>query len=471
MKKYMNYKLILTLSLTLGLWFGQAHAATTTMSDDTLPAVVAHEKSGHTVTDRHLTITRGKSKVITVNSNIADVLVADPSVIEVGAMKSNRLYLIGAALGDTNVMIFDGEGNAIEQLDVHVRVDEDTLKHTLKTLFPDEKIIAKTVNDDIMLTGEASNPAIASRIQQVAARFAGQDEAILNMMSVKGEQQVMLKVKVLEVSRNILNELGLDLDGTIDKGATTGFLNTAGAVGLTAPTPVGSGSFLFDVGAGTLSTVFRALERDGYISTLAEPNLTAISGENARFLAGGEFPIPNEIDDEGNVSYEYKPFGVSLAFKPVVMSKNRINLNVSTEVSNISNDFAFQLENLSVPGFDVRRAETSVEMPSGGTLMLAGLIESNTVNNLNRIPGVKDIPILGDLAGSESFQRNETELVVMISAYLVKPYEESETVADRAPIEQTSPLNQALISNLQRTHGKSKIANATHGQPIGYILD
>jgi len=153
------------------------------------------------------------------------------------------------------------------------------------------------------------------------------------------------------------------------------------------------------------------------------------------------------------------------------MSKNRINLNVSTEVSNISNDFAFQLENLSVPGFDVRRAETSVEMPSGGTLMLAGLIESNTVNNLNRIPGVKDIPILGDLAGSESFQRNETELVVMISAYLVKPYEESETVADRAPIEQTSPLNQALISNLQRTHGKSKIANATHGQPIGYILD
>lgn len=291
------------------------------------------------------------------------------------------------------------------------------------------------------------------------------------MMSVQGEQQVMLKVKVLEVSRNILNELGLDIDGTLNKGATTGLFGTNGAVGLTAPTPVGTGSLLFDVGAATISTVFRALERDGYISTLAEPNLTAISGENARFLAGGEYPIPNEIDDEGNVSYEYKPFGVSLAFKPVVMSKNRINLNVSTEVSNISNDFSFQLANLTVPGFDVRRAETSVEMPSGGTLMLAGLIESNTVNNLNRIPGIKDIPVLGDLTGSESFQRNETELVVMISAYLVKPYGDDFDVAERKPIEQTSPLNDALIANLQRSNGKSKITNAVNGRPVGYLLD
>lgn len=462
--------LYFTFALVVGLIVGIQHPTSASTTNDTLPPVVS-EKSGNQVMDRHITITRGKSQVIKVNANIADVLVADPSVIEVGAMKSDRLYLIGAALGDTNVMIFDGEGNAIEQLDVHVRVDEDTLQHTLESLFPDENVIAKTVNDDIMITGTASNPAIAARIQQVAARFAGQDEAVVNMMRVKGEQQVMLKVKVLEVSRNILNELGLDVDGTLNKGATAGLFDTAGAVGLTAPTQVGTGSLLFDIGDATLSTIFRALERDGYISTLAEPNLTAISGENARFLAGGEFPIPTEIDDEGNVSYEYKPFGVSLAFKPVVMSKNRINLNVSTEVSNISNDFSFQLASLTVPGFDVRRAETSVEMPSGGTLMLAGLIESNTVNNLNRIPGVRDLPVIGDLTGSESFQRNETELVVMISAYLVKPYAEEERVAERKPIEQTSPLNAALIANLQRTNGKSKIKNAINGRPVGYLLD
>lgn len=461
------------LYFTLALMFGLALGCVSPLyadTNDVLPPIIT-EKSGGAIMDRHITITRGKSQVIKVNANIADVLVADPSVIEVGAMKSDRLYLIGAALGDTNVMIFDGEGNAIEQLDVHVRVDEDTLQHTLSSLFPDEDIIAKTVNDDIMITGQASNPAIAARIEQVAARFAGQDEAVVNMMSVKGEQQVMLKVKVLEVSRNILNELGLEVDGTLNKGAANGLFGSTGAVGLTAPTPVGTGSLLFDVGASTISTIFQALERDGYISTLAEPNLTAISGENARFLAGGEYPIPTEIDDEGNVSYEYKPFGVSLAFKPVVMSKNRINLNVSTEVSNISNDFSFQLANLTVPGFDVRRAETSVEMPSGGTLMLAGLIESNTVNNMNRIPGIKDVPVLGDLTGSESFQRNETELVVMISAYLVKPYADEEQIVDRKPMEQTSPLNQALIANLQRTNGNKKVRNAVNGQPVGYLLD
>jgi len=460
---------IFLLSLTLGLGFGVGHHAHAT-NGDTLPPVIS-EKSGYQNIDRHLTITRGKSRVIEVNEDIADVLVADPSIIEVGAMKSNRLYLIGAALGDTNVMIFDGEGNAIEELDVHVRVDEDTLQNTMETLFPNEQIIAKTVNDDIMLTGTASNPAVAARIQEVAARFAGQDEAVVNMMSVKGEQQVMLKVKVLEVSRSILNELGLDTDLSYGRGATNALFSTAGAVGLTAPTPAGAGQLLFDAGAATISTVFQALERDGFITTLAEPNLTAITGQNARFLAGGEFPIPTEIDDEGNVTYEYKPFGVSLAFKPVVMSKDRINLSVSTEVSNISNDFSFELENLRVPGFDVRRAETSVEMPSGGTLMLAGLIESNTINSMNRIPGIKDIPIIGDLTGSESFQRNETELVIMISSYLVKPFSDRKQAAKDAPKEQSSPLQQALISNLQRAHGQRKIANATRGRSIGYLLD
>ena len=459
---------ILTLAL-LSLLAIPAHTAENKNADILPP--VAREKSDDQILGRHITITRGKSQVISVNDNIADVLVADPSIIEVGAMKSNRLYLIGAALGDTNVMIFDGEGNAIEHLDIHVRVDEDTLQHTLDNLFPKEHIIAKTVNDDIMLTGTVSNPAMAARVQEVAARFAGNEEAVVNMMGVKGEQQVMLKVKVLEISRNILNELGLQTDVNYDRGATTGVLSTLGGIGLTAPSQIASGQLLFDAGAATISTMFDALERDGYISTLAEPNLTAISGENARFLAGGEFPIPSEIDSDGNIAYEYRPFGVSLAFKPVVMSKNRINLNVSTEVSNISNDFAFNFNNLSIPGFDVRRAETSVEMPSGGTLMLAGLIESNTINSLNRIPGIRDVPVIGDLTGSESFQRNETELVVMISSYLVKPFSEDQHAAKDAPKPQIAPLQQALISNLQRKHGKRRINNATRGQTIGYLLD
>jgi pilus assembly protein CpaC len=419
----------------------------------------------------HLTITRGKSTVIEVNRDIADVLVADPSVVEVGALKNHRLYLIGAAVGDTNVMIFDGNGNPIKQLDVHVRVDESTLQEILKTLFPNETVIAKTVNDDIMLTGNVSTPAVAARIQEVAARFAGQDEAVVNMMAVKGDQQVMIKVRVLEVSRSVLNELGMETNINNTSGDLTSAIATATGVGLTANPLLAVGQLLFDTGSLRISSLFRALERDGLVSTLAEPNLTAISGQNARFLAGGEFPIPTEIDNEGNVTYEYKPFGVSLAFKPVVMSKDRINLQVSTEVSDISDDFSFQIPGITVPGFDVRRAETNVEMASGGTLMMAGLIESKSLNRLNRLPGVKDIPVLGALSSSESFARNESELVVMITSYLVKPFADQKQAAQKVSKEKKSPLNEALIRNLQKAGLNRNVANVAKSKPVGYMLD
>ena len=483
---------LLSLSIiACGGVFGYTHARAQAFLD-VLPAVVtagaaqdtttiamrnngtmSYEKSSGELPRRHITITRGKSAVIEVNRNIADVLVADPSIIEVGALKNHRLYLIGAALGDTNVMVFDGDGNPIQQLDIHVRVDETTLQNTLKNLFPDEHIIATTVNDDIILTGNVSNPATAGRVQDVAARFAGGDESIVNMMSVQGDQQVMIKVKVLEVSRTVLNELGLEtqLNGTDSNSNTTAALATATGLGLTANPLLATGQLLFNDGSNTISTLFRALERDGLVSTLAEPNLTAISGQNARFLAGGEFPIPTAIDDNGNVTYEYKPFGVSLAFKPTVMSKDRINLQISTEVSDVSDDFSFQVPGITVPGFDVRRAETNVEMASGGTLMMAGLIESKSLNRLNRLPGIKDIPILGALSNSESFARNESELVILITAYLVKPFADKSQAAQRKPVEHSTPLNKALIANLGRVNGREKIANAVKGKAVGYILD
>ena len=463
---------LLLLSLCTGVAFGGYHM---NMSYEATAAT--YEKSGTMRTEKsgdvlasHMTITRGKSKLIRVSDDIADVLVADPSVIEVGAIKKDKLYLIGASLGDTNVMIFDEDGNTIDEMDVHVRVDEVTLQKTLETLFPNEQIVAKTVNDDIMLTGTASNPAIAGRIEEVAARFTGDDEAIVNMMSVLGEQQVMLKVKVMEVTRSVLNELGVSVNAAVNSNDLTSTV-FSNQLGLTAPAPlinIGASASLGDIDVGAF---FSALERDGYATTLAEPNLTAITGENARFLAGGEFPIPTEIDEDGNVAYTYRPFGVALAFKPVVLSKDRINLNVSTEVSNISNDITVSGGGLTVPGFDVRRAETSVEMPSGGTLMLAGLIESNTLSAMNRVPGIKNVPIIGDLLSSESFQRNETELVVLISSYLVNPVGESQTSVAMTPARQASPLQNAVVRNLQGQYSDANISTITQGAPVGYILD
>lgn len=473
-------KLVFTAMVCLGVGFAHWHGLTQRAhAQDIIAAETPDEKSATVLTvspekmeDGYLTITRGKSKVVEVNRDIADVLVADPSVVEVGALKNHRLYLIGAALGDTNVMIFDGQGNPIQQLDVHVRVDETTLQQTLSKLFPAENINAKTVNDDIVLTGNVSSPATAGRIQEVAARFAGGDEAVVNMMAVEGEQQVMIKVKVLEVARSVLNELGLETDITgSDLGANlSGSVATTNSFGLTVDPTFTTGALAFADSTTSLSLLFRALERDGLVSTLAEPNLTAVSGQNARFLAGGEFPIPSERDQNGNITYEYRPFGVSLAFKPVVMSGERINLQVSTEVSDISDELTLQLPGITVPGFDVRRAETNVELASGGTLMMAGLIESKSLNRLNRVPGVKDVPILGALANSESFSRNESELVIMITSYLVKPFADK-TQADEKPAEPQSPLNQAMLGNLEKVIGREKVMNAANGKPVGYLLD
>lgn len=473
-------KLLFTLMVCFGFTFAVLHGgAPVAFAQDEFINIQPDEKSGSIGTatademdDGYVIITRGKSKVVEVNRDIADVLVADPSIVEVGALKNHRLYLIGAALGDTNVMVFDGAGNPIQKLDVHVRVDEKTLQHTLAKLFPTESVHAKTVNEDIVLTGNASSSAVAARIQEVAARFAGNNESVINMIAVEGEQQVMIKVKVLEVARTVLNELGIEtnIDGNDLGGNLSGGFRTSNNFGLNIDPSFTTGGLAFTDSSTALSILFRALERDGLVSTLAEPNLTAVSGQNARFLAGGEFPIPTEIDDKGNVTYEYKPFGVSLAFRPVVMSGDRINLQVSTEVSDVSDEYSFQRPGITVPGFDVRRAETNVELASGGTLMMAGLIESKSLNRLNRVPGIKDVPVLGALANSESFTRNESELVIMITSYLVKPFADK-TQADEKPAEPQSPLNQAMIANLEKAVGRDKINNALNGKPVGYLLD
>jgi pilus assembly protein CpaC len=245
------------------------------------------------------------------------------------------------------------------------------------------------------------------------------------MMGVRGEQQVMLRVKIVEASRSALKDLGLETNspnggGIGDLGAS---LATSAALGLTNPTQLGIAALNYSSGDfGNLNFLARALEEEGIVNTLAEPTLTSISGEKAGFLAGGEFPIPTQLDENGNLVYEFKPFGVSLNFLPVVMSEDRISLQLTTEVSTTSFDRNLQLNGINVPTFNVRRAETTVELPSGGTLMIAGLIQSDSISGLTQIPGVGDVPVIGDLMKSDTFSRNESEVVVMITPYLVKPF-------------------------------------------------
>jgi len=441
--------------------------------------------------DQSVTLTIGKAEVVPIGSNVADILVSDPDIVEVGPVKDNQLYLIGSAIGDTNVLAFDEAGNVLRQISVHVKSDTSKLESNLKKALPKENISVEAVGDQIILSGQVSSADMALKAADMASRFVNGEETIVNNLSVAGGQQVMIHVKVVEVARNVLNELGLETDiaglssgnfagqastGAIGGGANalnpafSGPLTNNPGFGLEIEPSFGNGALIYDTGStGPISLILHALERDGLVNTLAQPNLTAISGENARFLAGGEFPIPSERDNNGNIVYEYRPFGISLAFKPIVLNKDRISLQISTEVSEVSTELTLQLPGITVPSFTVRRAETTVEMASGGSLMIAGLIESKAIERMNRLPGIGEVPVLGALSRSESFTRNESELLVMISAYLVEPFAEKNAKRVPAPA-RVEPLNRALAESLAIAYGSS-VNNYAENRAFGYILE
>ena len=391
----------------------------------------------------------GKAEMLSLKGNVSDVLVANPNIVDVMAVKADQLYLVGHALGDTNLMILDEEGNVLRKVNVHVQMDTKKLEDMIAELYPDEKIKIKALTDQLVLTGNVSTPATSNSIANLVAQYAAEiqgvnaesvDDVVTNMLTVSGEQQVMLKVKIIEASRTALKDLGIETEVSGNLGAVGTAVAAAAGLGLTAPAQLGVLALNYDSGSfGPLSFLARALEEEGIVNTLAQPNLTAISGEQAGFLAGGEVPIPTEIDRNGNLVYEFRPFGVSLNFRPTVMSKNRISMELTTEVSSATYDDNLQLQGITVPTFNVRRADTTVELPSGGTLMIAGLLQSNTVSSLTSIPGVNKVPVLGDLLKSDSFQRDESELVVMITPYLVRPFAENNATPANTP----APLSEA----------------------------
>lgn len=446
------------------------------------------QKSTPKVIKRYESLVLGKATTLTLPSAASEVVVADPNIVEVGALKNNKLYLVGSNLGDTNILVFDQSGENMAHITVHVSIDEYSLNKTLKNLFPKEDVKAKTVGDDIMLTGDVSNGIVATRIRDVASRFLGEDNELVNMLNVKGEQQVMIKVKVVEISREILNELGTDTDiqsGTINNNTTIqgltnndfGYNPLRQVFGLTTQEPFGLGQLIWDPGGfNPISFMISALEQDELVNTLAEPNLTAKSGENARFLAGGEIPVVADRNDD-RVTFDYRPFGVVLAFRPVVKDEGRIELTISTEVSEVAPDTSTVISGVPFPSFDVRRAETSVEMASGGSLMIAGLISSRTIHNLNEIPGLKDTPVLGELSRSDSFRREESELLIMISAYLINPTKADDfKVAKPKSRDQNNPndhapLRDIVTANLGERYKATLPKWVRSEKRFGYMID
>lgn len=413
-----------------------------------LPHARAMDKADLAGEDPMVNIMLGKAEMVSLDSSVSDVLVANPSIVDVMAVKSNQLYLVGSALGDTNIMVLDEDGNVTKRINIHVQMDTRKLELMLKELYPNESVTVKALTDQLVLTGHVSTPAVSNSIGNLVANYAAEiqnvsaraiDEVVVNMLTVAGEQQVMLKVKIIEASRSAMKDLGLETRFNGELGKVGTGLAAASALGLTSPVQLGVLALNYTSGSfGPMSFLARALEEEGIVNTLAEPNLTAISGEQAGFLAGGEIPIATRIDRNGNLIYEFRPFGVSLNFRPTVMSENRISMQMTTEVSNATFDDNLQLQGINVPTFNVRRAETTVELPSGGTLMIAGLLQSDSISALTQIPGVGKVPVVGDLLKSDSFQRNESELVVMITPYLVKPFAQNEAAPVPPPVEKTS---------------------------------
>lgn len=425
----------------------------------------------------HFELPLNKTRPVELDRAVRDVIIGNPTVADVVVRAPGQIYLIGRSVGETNVFLVDDRGNLVRKLEVVVNPDGSAVEDAIRQLLPKERINVKGVGDSIVLSGVASSDGAAAQAQQIARRFVPEDSNIVNMITIGSEQQVLIKVKVAEISKSVLKELGSSniLDPQ-NLGPLTLDFATA-ATGLSAGTFAG----LLGLTGDNFDQTFQLLETHGLLRTLAEPNLLAISGEPASLLAGGEYPVLAVSDDGdvGTVSVEYKPFGVSLAFLPVVIAPGRIWLKVSTEVSALSAQNSvvvpFGDDSFQILGLSTRRANTTIELPSGGGIMIAGLLQNDIQSSVNGVPGLMDLPILGALFRSTSFQRNETELVILVNVMLAKPVDPDLLAAPTDGFAPSHDLDRYFLGNLQSLYLKQAPEGSQPSEgpkgPIGYIIN
>lgn len=369
----------------------------------------------------------GSGRSVPLPQPAATLFVAAPDIADVQAPAQARSFFVTAKKpGRTTIYALDGSGRQIAVLEVSVTQPLSAIRQHLSRAFPDLKAEVESTPAGLVVSGSVTNPMEAAATVEAVRQFVGETQPVVNRLAVTGSTQVNLRVRVAEVSRTVTEELGFNWEsffsfGNFSFGIATGrdalvgtdtFLRAASGA---AAIPLGYRNGNVDVNA-----IVDALARDGLVTILAEPNLTAVSGETASFLAGGEFPIPvSRRDDE--ITIEFKKFGVSLDFTPTVMSGGRISMRVRPEVSELTDEGAVNIRNLVIPALSVRRAETTVELGSGQSFAIAGLLQDNTRNTVDQVPGLGKIPVLGALFSSSRFQREETELVIVVTPYLVRP--------------------------------------------------
>ncbi|MBM7068211.1 type II and III secretion system protein family protein [Actibacterium sp. 188UL27-1] len=447
------------------------------------PAQTLRVMSGAPSTNLKVPINR--AVVVQSDAPFAELSIANPGIADISTLSETTIYVLGKAPGRTTLTLLAPDGTLITNVEVQVTADVSELKERLREVLPRESIEVRPANDGLVMSGIVSSSQALDRALDLAQRYA--PGRVSNLMHVGGTQQVMLKVRFAEMSRSISKSLSASL-GIGDSGAVaagSGAINNADSLNnlfangqiLNAPVQGnGGGTTLISFGGSDirLNLLLEALETQGFVRTLAEPNLSALSGQNAEFLAGGEFPVPVS-DGDGNVSVDFRPFGILMNFTPRVIGQN-INLRMTAEVSNIDTTSSVTANQITIPAFSVRRTQTTVELQDGESFAIAGLIEDNFRDDSSQVPWLGDVPILGALFRSTSYQRDQSELVVIVSAHLVSPTR-GEALAlptdrVRPPTERELFLGgKTAASNLPRRGAAGEVARQDFSGSYGYVME
>lgn len=434
---------------------------------------------GQSAVTRSIVLPYGKSTTVELPVPMMDVIVADPSIVEAMPHTQHRTVLIGRKVGQTNVYFYGNDNQEILTLEIRVERDLNGLKSLLTQHAEDAVVEVQAVNNNLLLTGRVPNAATADKVAAIANMWLGENTTdgsegeIVNMLTVEGKDQVLLKVRMVEMQRSVSKQMGINLNaiGELGGGSTVSLLsNNALQTGAGI-----AGNFNLDLGGALdrITGAFDALERVGLIRTLAEPTLAAISGETANFHVGGEFPLLTNVfvDDQGRVQreFEFKPYGVALGFTPVVLSEGRISLNISTEVSEPTTEGSFETGGVSsdILGLRIRRANTVVELPAGGSLVIAGLIREEARQSVDGVPGAKDLPLVGAAFRSRDDLTTQTELVIMVTPYLVDPTHPDNLQTPLDSFVPANDKNSVLLGQINQVYGEQPKNTGT----FGHIVD
>jgi len=425
----------------------------------------------------------GKSETIRTDRSFVDVIVSDPEVADVVPLTDRSVSILGKKIGTTRVSIYGTDKALVGVFDIEVTYDTSMLATELRERFPNARIRVASVNGRIMLSGSAADSFTIDKAVAIAKQFSDKGAEVINSVKVLQPQQVMLEVRFIEASRSAARELGINWNVVAANAAAAATLSTGALVGGPAaaiPIALASGNTPFGVALGSLlgngvrvDAMIQALEGKGLIRRLAEPNLVALSGDTANFLAGGEFPIP-VANTNNTITVEWKRFGVGLAFTPTVLDNGVINMKIEPEVSQIDRTTVVQIGGLSIPSLMVRRANTTIELRDGQSFAMAGLLQTIDTVDQTQFPWLGELPVIGALLRSTAYRKQETDLAIIVTPHLVRPARPGDEL--RTPLDNTVAANDTDLflhgrAELSPRQVREAVPAAASLKPSGHILD